>query len=140
MVRRHDGLLFGSGWYVDTGEFAPALFSEPAEHFRRGGLEAVLEFYNDPRGISAGLIPIAEYYNRTGTLDGYLSGIIAAPDGEILAHIDAEFIRTDITDLLGPAVHNATAEGGWINAKDNPADVGVSRTCACGPSMWTAHS
>ncbi len=126
-VVRHDGLLFGSGWYVNSEEFAPRLFSEAAEHFRSGGMAAVLDFYTDPQGISAGLIPTAEYYNRTGTLGGYFSGIIAAPDGKILAHIDPTLIGTDVADLLGPAVRNATAEGGWITAKDNPAEAGVPR-------------
>ena len=120
-VVRHDGLLFGSGWYIDTDEFVPALISESAEHFRIGGLEAILEFYNDPQGISAGLIPTAQYYNRTNTLDGFFSGFIATPDGEILAHIDPSLIGTRIEDLLGPAVRNATTDGTWITAEDNPA-------------------
>ncbi len=123
-VVRHDGLLFGSGWYINTEDFAPQLISEAAEHFRHGGLEAALEYYNDPLGISVGLIPIAEYYNRTKTLDGYFSGIIAARDGEILSHIDPGLIGTDVEDLLGPAVRNATAEGTWITAEDNPAEAG----------------
>ena len=123
-VVRHDGLLFGSGWYINTEQFVPQLISESAEHFRRGGMEAILEFYNDPQGVSAGLIPTAEYYNRTDTLDGYFTGIIAAPNGEILTHIDPQLIGTDVEDLLGPAVRNATAEGTWITAEDNPAGVG----------------
>ncbi|WP_419932274.1 hypothetical protein [Candidatus Poriferisodalis sp.] len=123
-VVRHDGLLFGSGWYVDTEEFAPQLFSEAAEHFRSGGLEAFLEFSTEPGGVNTGLIPLAEYYNRTVTLDGLFTGIAAAPDGTILAHIDPGLIDTDIEDLLGPAVRNATAEGGWITADDNPEGIG----------------
>ena len=123
-VVRHDGLLFGSGWYINTHAFVPALISESAEHFRAGGLEAILEFYNDPQGISAGLIPTAQYYNRTNTLDGFFSGFIATPDGEILAHIDPSLIGTNIEDLLGPAVRNATPDGAWITAEDNPAQAG----------------
>ncbi len=123
-VVRHDGLLFGSGWYINTDEFVPQLIAESADHFRRGGMEAILEFYNDPQGISVGLIPTAEYYNKTDTLDGNFTGIIAAPDGEILTHIDPTLIGTNIEDLLGPAVRNATAEGTWITANDNPADRG----------------
>ena len=123
-VRRHDGLLFGSGWYIDTEEFAPLLFAEAAKHFHSGGLDAVLAFYNDPGGIAVGLIPTVEYYNRTDTLDGFFTGIIAAPDGEILSHIDPGLIGTDVTDLLGPAVLSATAEGGWITAEDNPSGAG----------------
>ncbi|MDE0614417.1 MAG: hypothetical protein OXI32_08395 [bacterium] len=123
-VVRHDGLLFGSGWYINTEEFVPQLIAESAEHFRRGGLEAIFEFYNDPQGISVGLIPTAQYYNSTDTLDGYFTGIIATSDGEILTHIDPTFIGTDIEDLLGPAVRSATPEGTWITADDNPADQG----------------
>lgn len=131
-VVRHDGLLFASGWYIDTEEFAPALISEAAEHFRAGGLEAILAFYNDPLGIATGLIPTAEYYNRTDTLDGYFTGFIAAADGEILSHFDPELIGTDIEDLLGPAVRKATADGRWINAADNPADADGPETMR----MW----
>ena len=127
-VIRHDGLLFGSGWYINTEEFVPQLISEAAEHFRSGGLEAIVGFYNDPQGIPVGLIPVAEYYNTADTLDGYFAGIIAAPDGEILSHIDPGLIGTDIEDLLGPAVRNATAEGTWITAEDNPAEAGGPRT------------
>ena len=127
-VIRHDGLLFASGWHINNEEFAPQLISEAAEHFRSGGLEAILEFSNDPQGISAGLIPTVEYYNSTDTLDGYFSGFVAAPDGEILSHFDPGLIGTDIEDLLGPAVRNATAEGAWISAEDNPAEAGGPQT------------
>ena len=131
-VVRHDGLLFASGWYINNEEFAPQLISESAEHFRRGGLEAILEFSNDPQGISAGLIPTVEYYNSTDTLDGYFTGFVAAPDGEILSHFDPALIGTDIEDLLGPAVRNATAEGVWITAEDNPAGAAGPHTMR----MW----
>lgn len=123
-VVRHDGLLFGSGWYIDTDEFAPQLIAESAEHFRTGGLEATLNFYNDPQGVSSGLIPMATYYNSTETLDGLFSGFIADPDGNLLAHINPDLIGTDIEDLLGPAVLDAAADGAWITADDNPAGVG----------------
>ena len=123
-VIRHDGLLFASGWHINTEEFVPQLIAESAEHFRTGGLEAILEFYNDPQGTSAGLIPMVDYYNSTDTLDGYFSGFVAAPDGEILAHFDPELIGTRIEDLLGAAVHDATAGGAWITAEDNPPDGG----------------
>ena len=118
-VVRHDGLLFGSGWYIDAEQFLPALIADAVGHFRAGGLEATLAFYNDPHGISAGLIPTVEYYNSTNALDGYFSGFIAAPHGEILSHFDPAIIGTDIEDLLGPAVRNATPEGTWITADDN---------------------
>ena len=95
-VVRHDGLLFGSGWYIDTDVFAPQLIAESAEHFRNGGLQAALDFYNDPQGVSSGLIPVAEYYNSTETLDGFFSGFIAGPDGKLLAHINPDLIGTSI--------------------------------------------
>ena len=101
-VVRHDGLLFGSGWYINNEEFAPQLISESAEHFRRGGLEAILEFSNDPQGISAGLIPTVEYYNSTDTLDGYFTGFVAAPDGEILSHFDPRAHRNRRRGPAGP--------------------------------------
>ena len=124
-VVRHDGLLFGSGWYVNSEQFLPALIGEAADRFRVGGLEEILAFYNDPQGISAGLIPTVEYYNSTDALDRYFSGFIAAADGEILTHFDPTIIGTDIEDLLGPAVRNATAQGTWITADDNGTEAGT---------------
>ena len=123
-VVRHDGLLFGSGWYINIEEFVPQFISESAEHFREGGLEALLEFYNDPQGIAVGSIPTAEYYNSTDILDGRFVGFIADPDGTILTHIDPQIIGTDIEDLLGPAVFDATTQGRWITAADNPDTTG----------------
>lgn len=127
-VVRHDGLLFGSGWYINTEDFVPQLLTESAEHFRTGGLDAILEFYSDPQSISAGLVPTVEYYNSADTLDGYFAGFIAAPDGQILQHLDPSLVGTDIEDLLGPAVRNATTEGAWITADDNPAEAGGPQT------------
>ena len=75
-----------------------------------------------------GLIPTVEYYNSTDTLDGYFAGFIAAPDGEILAHFDPALIGTQIEDLLGPAVRNATTDGAWITAADNPAGAAGPQT------------
>ena len=124
-VVRHDGLLFASGWYIDTDSFLPELISEAAGHFREGGLEAILGFYNDPSGISVGVIPMAEYYNSTDTLDAYFTGIIVAPNGEILSHIDPSLIGTEIEDLLGPAYRRATPEGTWITTGDNDSVEGA---------------
>ncbi len=124
-VVRHDGLLFASGWHIDSDSFLPEFIAESVVHFREGGLDAILDFYNNPTCISAGLIPVATYYNSTDTLDGYFTGIIAAPDGEILAHFDDNLIGTDIEDLLGPAYRQATAQGAWITADDNDTSEGV---------------
>lgn len=133
-VVRHDGLLFSSGWYISAEEFLPALIGEAAERFREGGLEAMLAFYNDPEGITAGLVPTVDYYNSTDTLEGYFSGIVASPDGVILAHFDPSLIGTDVEDLLGSAVRRATPEGTWISAEDNPVDAGAPVTMR----MWVA--
>ena len=128
-VKRHDGLLFGSGWYIDAEEFLPTLLQEAAGHFRAGGLEAILAFYNNPTGISAGLIPTVAYYNDTDSLLGNFAGFIAAPDGELLSHFDPGLIGTDIEDLLGPAVRSrATPDGAWITQDDNPAGTASPQT------------
>lgn len=125
---RHSELLFVSGWYIDADEYLPALIAQAAERFRAGGLEATLAFYTDPQGISAGLIPTVEYYNSTDTLGSYFAGIIADPDGTIISHFDPTLIGTDIEDLLGPAVRNATPAGTWITADDNPPGSGGPAT------------
>lgn len=123
-TKRHDGLLFSSGWYIDVESYLPELIGEAAEQYRTGGLPAALEYYNDPDGIAAGLIPAVEYYNSTGILGGVFSGFIADSDGKILAHFDPTAIGSQIEDWLGPAVNKATAEGVWITAADNPEGSG----------------
>ena len=124
-VVRHNGLLFGSAWYINSEELLPALITQAAEHLRAGGLEAALAFYNDPQGISRGLIPTVQYYNSTDALDVEFSGFIATPDGELLSHINPTLIGTDVEDLLGPAVRRATPQGAWITQHDNdPAQGG----------------
>ena len=131
-VVRHDGLLFASGWYISAEELLPAVIAEAAQKFREGGIEAALAYYNDPQGVPTGLIPTVEYYNSTDTLDGYFTGIIASPDGEILSHIDPNLIGSDVEGLLGPAIRKATSDGTWISAQDNPAGSGGPLTMR----MW----
>ena len=127
-VVRHDGLLFGSGWYISAEEFLPELIAEAAEHYRSGGIEGILAFYSNPQGISVGLETAVAYYNSTDTVDGYFTGIIAADDGEVLSHIDPAIIGSDIEDLLGPAVGKATPEGAWITEVDNDPGAGGPET------------
>ena len=55
------GLLFGSGWYIDFEQFLPALIAESAEHFRAGGLEAILAFCNDPHDRPVTAVPWMEH-------------------------------------------------------------------------------
>ncbi|WP_419920260.1 hypothetical protein [Candidatus Poriferisodalis sp.] len=119
-VVRHDGILFASGWYVDSEELLPGLIDESVDHYLEGGLEAILSFYTDPQGLSAGLIPTVQYYNSTDVLGVSFSGFIADPDGKLLVHFYPELVGTDIVDLLGPAVRDATDQRRWITAEDNP--------------------
>ena len=101
-VVRHDGLLFGSGWYISAEEFLPELIAEAAEHYRSGGIEGILAFYSNPQGISVGLETAVAYYNSTDTVDGYFTGIIASDDGEVLSHIDPAIIGIRHRGSAGP--------------------------------------
>ena len=123
-VVRHDGLLFGSGWYISAEEFTISLVETAVEAFNELGLEGTVALFNDPESVSAGLRETLEYYNSADTIDGQWLSFIAEPDAVIVAHNDPSYIGGSIVDLLGPAVLNASSEGTWISELDNGPDDG----------------
>ena len=50
-VVKHDGLLFASGWYVNTDEFTKAMVSTAARVFRQAGLEGTIAYFASPGAI-----------------------------------------------------------------------------------------
>ena len=117
-VVRHDGFLFGSGWYISTEDFTPSLVSEAVQRFQESGLAATVAYFNDPQTTSAGLRRTLDYYNNTDTVDGRWLAFIADPDGTIIAHNDPETLGTNIADLLDPAVLEVSDNGAWITGPD----------------------
>ena len=50
-VVRHDGLLFGSGWYVDADEFTKSFVAAAVDKFRSVGLEATIAYFTGPESV-----------------------------------------------------------------------------------------
>ena len=133
-VVRHDGLLFGSGWYISNDEFTTSLVSEAAEVFRSSGLEGTVAYFADSQNAAAGLRDAMGYYNSTDTVNGTWLAYIAAADGTIVAHDNPQIIGTNIVDLLGPAALQAPEQGAWITEQDNDPQSGGPQSMR----VWTA--
>lgn len=124
-VVRHDGLLFGSGWYIDVDMFITDLADEIAEKLAATGLEATIAFYSDPQNLTTGLTATVAYYNSTETADGPWLAFYADADGTIAFHsTDPNAVGSNITDVLGPAVLDPLPGGSWITEIDNPEGTG----------------
>ena len=116
-VKKHDGLLFGSGWYVDADEFAGMLVSVAVDRFREGGLAATVAYFASPGSALAGLETTIAYYNAADTVEGAWFAFIGGPEGKIAAHSDAAMIGRDVQDLFGSQTFTATESGGWVESE-----------------------
>ena len=61
-VVRHDGLLFGSGWYVDADEFTKSFVAAAVSKFSAVGLEGTVEYFTGSESDFAGLAAAIDYY------------------------------------------------------------------------------
>ena len=115
-VVRHDGLLFGSGWYTDIDEFIQSQIATAVEIFRSEGLEALRASLGDPASNFAGLEATLAYYDATGVLGGEWIGFVADADGEIVsAMLNRAYLGENVADVLGvDIVGRASADGNWI--------------------------
>ncbi len=115
-VVKHDGLLFGSGWYIDADEFTRQLVSVAVDRFREGGLAATVAYFASPGSALAGLEAAVAYYNAAETVDGHWFAFIANPSGKIAAHSVPSMIGRDTQDLFGTATFEATEDGDWVES------------------------
>ena len=113
-VVRHDGLLFGSGWYVNADEFTKSLVFAAVNKFRSEGLEATIAYFTGPESVYSGLAAAIEYYNNAETVEGEWFAFIADSSGTIVDHYDKAQVGADLKDLLGTDIFEATAEGNWL--------------------------
>ena len=112
-IVRHDGLIFGSGWYerdvsLDSTPpaYARALVEQAVARYDANGREAMLAHYNDPASVDG------QYYVfvvDTADLRSIANG--ARPDfvGTIPDRIDPTGYD------YGKDIVDATGEGGWIS-------------------------
>ena len=117
-VVRHDGMLFGSGWYIDADELTKSLVAVAVDKFSSAGLQATIEYFASPQSAAAGLRTAIDYYNNADSIEGKWTAFIADTDGRIVAHDDPEMLGTDLEDLLGAAASAATAHGSWVTTSD----------------------
>ena len=80
-VVRHDGLVFGSGWY----EAGPRKSDAPA--YTRTLVRQALDLYD-----AVGLDKTAAYFSSGGSVDGPWYVFVIGSDGHIIAHYDPEII------------------------------------------------
>lgn len=113
-VKRHDGLLFGSGWYIDADAFTQQLVNVAVERYRTGGLQGTVDYFAGTDSALAGLESTIDYYNRAPDVTGAWIAFIARADGTIVAHSDPIQIGRTLEDLFGTPSLDAAAGGTWI--------------------------
>ena len=123
-VVRHDGVLFGSGWYIDSDEHIKSLVTAAVRTFRSVGLEATVEHFASAESVSAGLAATIEYYNNVDGVKGEWFAFIADTDGKIVAHYEPEMLGRDLEDLLGDDVSEATEDGSWVTSENSNPSTG----------------
>ena len=116
-VKRHDGLLFGSGWYIESDAFTTMLVSVAVDKFRELGLAGTLAYFASPGSALAGLETTVAYYNDADLTGGHWFAFIGGPDGKIVGHSDPSMIGRDTQDLFGTVPFHAPAEGEWVEAE-----------------------
>ncbi len=110
-IVRHDGLLFGSGWYE------PAAPKHDAPAYTQGFVARAINLYN-----AVGRDATIAYYNTKESVDGQWYVFIIDEDGYTIAHHDAMFrgrdpaLNIDSTGYFyGDDLLAATEAGSWID-------------------------
>ena len=116
-VVRRDGMLFGSGWYINSDEFTEAGVREAVSVFRQGGLEGIIAHFVGGDSSVAGMSDTIAYYNSADGVDGNWYAFIADRDGTFISHLDVSMIGKNLTDMFGPGGIEATKEGNWTSAQ-----------------------
>ena len=121
-VVRHDGVLFGSGWYIDSDEHIKSLVTAAVRTFRSVGLEATVEHFASAESVSAGLAATIEYYNNVDGVKGEWFAFIADGSGKIVAHYEPAMLGRDLKELLGTDVFEPSEDGSWVTSENaNPS-------------------
>ena len=74
-VVRHDGLLFGSGWYISSDEYTKIFVQDAIDRYHTEGLDGTLAYYNSADSV------FREWF-----------AFIADAEGRIIAHYDPEML------------------------------------------------
>ncbi len=114
-VQRHDGLLFGAGWYMDARGFIEAIVDAAADVVA-AGVTSDITAQLDLGGLADAIGASMAYYNATPVHDGFWLGFVASRDGLVVsAEHNPELVGTNITDFLGTALlEQSDDDGQWI--------------------------
>ena len=104
-VVRHDGLLFGSGWYITADEYTKTFVQDAIDRYHTDGRDGTLAYYNSPDSV------FKQWFT-----------FIADESGNIIAHYDEEMVGKTLNEALGTDGFEPTEVGGWVSFEDvNPA-------------------
>ena len=104
-VVRHDGLLFGSGWYISSDEYTKLFVQDAIDKYHTDGLEETLAYYNSADSV------FREWF-----------AFIGDAEGSIIAHYDPEMLGKTLNELLGTIGFRPTEAGSWISIEEvNPS-------------------
>lgn len=117
-VVKHDGLIFGSGWYERTLiSLHPSRTEQPAAYTKALVEQAIRRY------VVTGRDAVIEYYNNPEIVDGQWYIYLWDADANILAHpTSSHLIGTNGKDLnpdingyhFGPDLAAAPPEGAWV--------------------------
>ncbi len=120
-VVRHDGLIFGSGWYQILPDFSKLATATKAN---RAGYPVHLVEQAIQRYDIEGREATIDYYNSPENADGEWYVFIADENNEIIATPNPDFLGESLLGPLGvditgyrhgEAIASATEEGKWVD-------------------------
>ena len=113
-VVRHDGLLFGSGWYINADDFTKQLVEAAVASYRLIGLEGTMAAFASTDSATAGLSETIAFYNNSPDVSGEWFAVIADGNGTIVANYDPSLVGRNLAEIYGAEILNASAEGNWV--------------------------
>ena len=129
-VVRHDGLLFGSGWYSDPESYTKALVNKAIERYKNEGLDATVAYHKSMESVDGAwyvFILDENYIIISHPTRPERIGIdVSSPDGTDVTgyHYGAEMITaTEEGKLvsyqyLNPSTGNIESKDTWIVRHD----------------------
>ncbi len=127
-VVKHDGLVFGSGWYINADDMTKAFVQATVDAYTNAGIEGVVASLSDPDSVFSGASGALEYYNNVDHIDGEFFAFTASPDGTILLHTDPAEIGTHIDQVFGGADFSFSRAGNWQTTEGVDAQSGNTVT------------
>ena len=118
-VVRHDGLLFGSGWYQVQPTLSPAATKADRPGYTVAMVEQALQRYE-----AEGREATVDYYNTPESVDGEWYVFIFDESDQLIAHANPDLLGMDLKGDLGVDVTGyrfgdlmltATEEGVWVD-------------------------